>query len=241
MSSHIRCRTAAEIARDGDFITKGCGVDEMATFMLCQRSIHVTFPRDTLDGTMEPFCSPPLWPRSIASEELWQRACTRGDGRIRRLRWTARRHDIERSAAVPLPCAGSAQKDTARTGAPGGSRLPRSKCMRGMARRLWLAGWASHRLELTATSPLIDLCTPVGKHTRGRPGKSRSCDGQGRRSVVTDKAGDHVTQHDARPALARSAPTHQAPVGYSPRGVSARAFFVRDLIRSRGGFKTPSG
>ena len=42
MSSHIRCRTAAEIARDGDFITKGCGVDEMATFMLCQRSIHVT-------------------------------------------------------------------------------------------------------------------------------------------------------------------------------------------------------
>ena len=88
--------------------------------------------------------------------------------------------------------------------------------MRGMARRVWLAGWASHRLELTATSPLIDLCTPVGKHTRGRPGKSRSCDGQGRRSVVTDKAGDHVTQHDARPALARSAPTHQAPVGYSP-------------------------
>jgi hypothetical protein len=70
VSSHIRCRTAAEIARDGDFITKGCGVDEMATFMLCQRSIHVTFPRDTLDGTMEPFCSPPLWPRSIASEEL---------------------------------------------------------------------------------------------------------------------------------------------------------------------------
>ena len=70
MSSHIRCRTAAEIARDGDFITKGCGVDEMATFMLCQRSIHVTFPRDTLDGTMEPFCSAPLWPRSIASEEL---------------------------------------------------------------------------------------------------------------------------------------------------------------------------
>ena len=52
MSSHIRCRTAAEIARDGDFITKGCGVDEMATFMLCQRSIHVTFPRDTLDGTL---------------------------------------------------------------------------------------------------------------------------------------------------------------------------------------------
>ena len=43
MSSHIRCRTAAEIARDGDFITKGCGVDEMATFMLCQRSIHVTY------------------------------------------------------------------------------------------------------------------------------------------------------------------------------------------------------
>ena len=42
MSSHIRCRTAAEIARDGDFITKGCGVDGMATFMLCQRSIHVT-------------------------------------------------------------------------------------------------------------------------------------------------------------------------------------------------------
>jgi hypothetical protein len=41
VSSHIRCRTAAEIARDGDFITKGCGVDEMATFMLCQRSIHV--------------------------------------------------------------------------------------------------------------------------------------------------------------------------------------------------------
>ena len=30
--------------------------------------------------------------------------------------------------------------------------------MRGMARRVWLAGWASHRLELTATSPLIDLC-----------------------------------------------------------------------------------
>ena len=112
--------------------------------------------------------------------------------------------------------------------------------MRGMARRVWLAGWASHRLELTATSPLIDLCTPVGKHTRGRPGKSRSCDGQGRRSVVTDKAGDHVTQHDARPALARSAPTHQAPVGYSPRGVSARAFFVRDLIRSRGGFRPKS-
>ena len=54
MSSHIRCRTAAEIARDGDFITKGCGVDEMATFMLCQRSIHVTCstPRDTLDGTL---------------------------------------------------------------------------------------------------------------------------------------------------------------------------------------------
>ena len=110
--------------------------------------------------------------------------------------------------------------------------------MRGMARRVWLAGWASHRLELTATSPLIDLCTPVGKHTRGRPGKSRSCDGQGRRSVVTDKAGDHVTQHDARPALARSAPTHQAPVGYSPRGVSATCVLCRDLIRSRGGFKT---
>ena len=124
------------------------------------------------------------------------------------------------SAAVPLYPAGSecTQKDT---GAPGGSRLPRSKCMRGMARRVWLAGWASHRLELTATSPLIDLCTPVGKHTRGRPGKSRSCDGQGRRSVVTDKAGDHVTQHDARPALARSAPTHQAPVGYSPPWCSA--------------------
>ena len=101
--------------------------------------------------------------------------------------------------------------------------------MRGMARRVWLAGWASHRLELTATSPLIDLCTPVGKHTRGRPGKSRSCDGQGRRSVVTDKAGDHVTQHDARPALARSAPTHQAPVGYSPPWCSAhvRSLFPR--------------
>lgn len=110
--------------------------------------------------------------------------------------------------------------------------------MRGMARRVWLAGWASHRLELTATSPLIDLCTPVGKHTRGRPGKSRSCDGQGRRSVVTDKAGDHVTQHDARPALARSAPTHQAPVGYSPRGVSKCV--PRFDSFPRGIFKTPS-
>ena len=99
--------------------------------------------------------------------------------------------------------------------------------MRGMARRVWLAGWASHRLELTATSPLIDLCTPVGKHTRGRPGKSRSCDGQGRRSVVTDKAGDHVTQHDARPALARSAPTY-AP---SVRGLLAPwCFQVRSEI-----------
>ena len=69
MSSHIRCRTAAEIARDGDFITKGCGVDEMATFMLCQRSIHVTCSTGHTRW-MEPFCSPPLWPRSIASEEL---------------------------------------------------------------------------------------------------------------------------------------------------------------------------
>ena len=105
-----------------------------------------------------------------------------------------------------------------------------------MARRVWLAGWASHRLELTATSPLIDLCTPVGKHTRGRPGKSRSCDGQGRRSVVTDKAGDHVTQHDARPALARSAPTHQAPVGYSPPWCSAhvRSLFPRFDLFPRG-------
>lgn len=73
MSSHIRCRTAAEIARDGDFITKGCGVDEMATFMLCQRSIHVTCHMCCSTGHAgwkEPFCSPPLWPRSIASEEL---------------------------------------------------------------------------------------------------------------------------------------------------------------------------
>ena len=238
MSSHIRCRTAAEIARDGDFITKGCGVDEMATFMLCQRSIHVTC--STGHAGWNPSARLPCGlgrsrPKS-SSKELAREVM---DGSAVSVGPHAGM--ISKEVLQSLFPPGSAQKDTARTGAPGGSRLPRSKCMRGMARRVWLAGWASHRLELTATSPLIDLCTPVGKHTRGRPGKSRSCDGQGRRSVVTDKAGDHVTQHDARPALARSAPTHQAPVGYSPRGVSARAFFVRDLIRSRGGFKTPSG
>ena len=81
------------------------------------------------------------------------------------------------------------------TGAPGGSRLPRSKCTRGMARWVWLARWAGHRLELTATSPWIDSCTPVGK-TRCRPGKSRSCDGQGRRS--------RYTTDDARPDLAQT-------------------------------------
>ena len=98
------------------------------------------------------------------------------------------------SAAVPLYPAGSecTQKDT---GAPGGSRLPRSKCTRGMARWVWLAGWAGHRLELTATSPWIDSCTPVGK-ARCRPGKSRSCDGQGRRS--------RYTTDDARPDLAQT-------------------------------------
>ena len=98
------------------------------------------------------------------------------------------------SAAVPLYPAGSecTQKDT---GAPGGSRLPRSKCTRGMARWVWLARWAGHRLELTATSPWIDSCTPVGK-TRCRPGKSRSCDGQGRRS--------RYTTDDARPDLAQT-------------------------------------
>ena len=98
------------------------------------------------------------------------------------------------SAAVPLYPAGSecTQKDT---GAPGGSRLPRSKCTRGMARWVWLARWAGHRLELTATSPWIDSCTPVGK-ARCRPGKSRSCDGQGRRS--------RYTTDDARPDLAQT-------------------------------------
>ena len=48
MSSHIRCRTAAEIARDGDFITKGCGVDGMATFMLNQ---GLSAPATTERGT----------------------------------------------------------------------------------------------------------------------------------------------------------------------------------------------
>ena len=97
------------------------------------------------------------------------------------------------SAAVPLYPAGSecTQKDT---GAPGGSRLPRSKCTRGMARWVWLARWAGHRLELTATSPWIDSCTPVGK-TRCRPGKSRR-NGQGRRS--------RYTTDDARPDLAQT-------------------------------------
>ena len=218
MSSHIRCRTAAEIARDGDFITKGCGVDEMATFMLCQRSIHVTCSTTGHAGWNPSARLPCGLGRSRPKSSSKELAREVMDGSAVSVGPHAGM--ISKEVLQSLFPPGSAQKDTARTGAPGGSRLPRSKCMRGMARRVWLAGWASHRLELTATSPLIDLCTPVGKHTRGRPGKSRSCDGQGRRSVVTDKAGDHVTQHDARPALARSAPTHQAPVGYSPRGVS---------------------
>ena len=217
MSSHIRCRTAAEIARDGDFITKGCGVDEMATFMLCQRSIHVTC--STGHAGWNPSARLPCGlgrsrPKS-SSKELAREVM---DGSAVSVGPHAGM--ISKEVLQSLFPPGSAQKDTARTGAPGGSRLPRSKCMRGMARRVWLAGWASHRLELTATSPWIDSCTPVGK-TRCRPGKSRSCDGQGRRSVVTDKAGDHVTQHDARPALACSAPTAPSARGLLAPVVSA--------------------
>ena len=104
MSSHIRCRTAAEIARDGDFITKGCGVDEMATFMLCQRSIHVTC--STGHAGWNPSARLPCGlgrsrPKS-SSKELAREVM---DGSAVSVGPHAGMHDIDRKCCSPsLPC-----------------------------------------------------------------------------------------------------------------------------------------
>ena len=99
MSSHIRCRTAAEIARDGDFITKGCGVDGVATFMLCQRAgaqSTYTLPSRLVQDLMQEI-SKPRAKAVVKRQRSHRRTHMKRPQKICGLRWRAKRIPTLRS------------------------------------------------------------------------------------------------------------------------------------------------
>ena len=180
MSSHIRCRTAAEIARDGDFITKGCGVDEMATFMLCQRSIHVTC--STGHAGWNPSARLP---------------CGLGRSRPKSSSKELAREVMDGSAVSVGPHAGMISKEVLQSLFPARA-VPRrilhglvlredQDCLDRNARGVWLDGYGS------PGGPVIALNSRPHRHGLIRaPLSAKHAAVQVSHAVVTDKAGDQL-------------------------------------------------